>query len=159
MNTAVGGRLTYVVLWFRIFYGMHLTYSAGRHYLGYAPKAFLQAVHYTWSPHLTHPVAGPFIDAITAAGIYPLVKAIELVVGLALLMNRFVPLMLVVEMPISVVIFILNFFVVGTDRQLFSGPQEIVLNLLLIGFYAGYYRPLLRPRASPWPWWTEGPCT
>jgi len=145
----------YVILWFRIFYGVHLTYSAGRYYLGYAPQALLQGLHYHWSSHLMHPVAGPFIDALIATGIYPLVKAIELIVGLALLLNRFVPLMLILEMPISVVIFILNFFIVGTERQLFSGPQEILLNVLLMGFYARYYLPLLQPVAPPLPWWTR----
>jgi hypothetical protein len=60
----------------------------------------------------------------------------------------------VVEAPISVVIFILNFFVVASDRQLFSGPQEIILNGLLMVFYARYYLPLLKPVAPPRPLWT-----
>jgi riboflavin transporter len=154
MTGAVSGKLKYVVLWFRIFYGAHLTYSAVRYYLVFAPQSLLDAVHYKPLGAITHPVAGPFVDALTATGIYHVVKTVELVVGVALLLNLFVPLMLVVEMPISVVIFILNFFVVGTERQLFSGPQEIFLNLLLIVFYSSYYRPLLKPIVPPLPLWT-----
>ena len=145
----ISGRLRYVVLWFRIFYGAHLTYSALRYYLVFAPDSFLRAVHYQPLGRITHPVAGPFVDALTETGIYHVVKTVELIVGVALLANRFVPLMLVVEMPISVVIFILNFFVVASDRQLFSGPQEIFLNLLLMVFYSSYYRPLLKSVAPP----------
>jgi hypothetical protein len=153
----VSGRLRYVVLWFRIFYGAHLTYSALRYYIAFAPPSFLQAVHYQPLGRITHPVAGPFVDALTATGIYHVVKTVELIVGVALLLNRFVPLMLVVEMPISVVIFILNFFVVASERQLFSGPQEIFLNLLLMVFYSSYYRPLLKPVAPPRLLWRAPP--
>jgi riboflavin transporter len=154
MQNPVPGRLQYFVLWLRIFYGAHLTYSAVRYYLTFAPKSFLHAVHFTQLAPITHPVAGPFVDALTATGIYHVVKTVELVVGVALLLNLFVPLMLVVEVPISVVIFILNFFVVGSERQLFSGPQEILVNLLLMAFYSNYYRPLLSPVVPPLPLWT-----
>jgi len=155
----VTAKLKYVVLWFRTFYGAHLTYSAMRYYLAYAPKSLLLAVHYKPLGAVTHPLAHAFVDAITATGIYHVVKTVELIVGIALLANLFVPLVLVIEMPISVVIFILNFFVVASDRQLFSGPQEILLNGLLMVFYSRYYLPLLKPVVPPLPLWTREPST
>lgn len=154
MNETVSGKLKYVILWFRIFYGAHLTYSAMRYYLAYAPHSFQLAIHYRPFAPAMPPLARAFVDAITATGIYRVVKTIELIVGIALLLNLFVPLVLLIEMPISVVIFILNFFVVASDRQLFSGPQEILLNGLLMIFYSRYYRPLLEPMVPPLPLWT-----
>jgi riboflavin transporter len=156
MNQTVSGSLKYVILWFRIFYGAHLTYSALRYYIAYAPHGFLAAVHYKPFAPVMPPLARAFVDAITATGIYRVVKTIELIVGVALLANLFVPLALIVEMPISVVIFILNFFVVASDRQLFSGPQEILLNGLLIVFYSRYYKALLQPVVPPAPLWATG---
>jgi hypothetical protein len=132
--------MKYVILWFRIFYGVHLLYSSLRHYLT------------TWSVVIPGP-GGRFVAALNEIGVYQIVKAIEGVVGLCLVLNLFVPLVLVVEFPISVIIFILNFFVVGTGMQLFTGPQEVVLNGLLILFYGGYYRPMLRARVTPQPLW------
>jgi len=153
MNETASGKLKYVILWLRIFYGAHLTYSAMRYYIAYAPHWLLAAIHYKPFAPAMPALARAFVDAITATGIYHLVKTVELIVGVALLVNLFVPLVLIIEMPISVVIFILNFFVVASDRQLFSGPQEILLNGLLIVFYSRYYRPLLQPVVPPLPLW------
>jgi riboflavin transporter len=151
----VSGKLKYLILWFRIFYGAHLTYSALRYYIAYAPNGLLAAFHYHPFAPVMPPLARAFVDAITATGIYHVVKTVELIVGIALLANLFVPLALIIEMPISVVIFILNFFVVASDRQLFSGPQELLLNGLLIIFYSRYYRPLLEPVVPPLPLWAS----
>ena len=98
-------------------------------------------------------VGGRFVNSLVETGIYEIVKATEGIVGLFLILNIFVPLMLVIEFPFSVVIFYFNFVVVGTPRQLFTGPQEIFLNGVLILFYFGYYRDLLRPRVPPAPVW------
>ena len=87
--------MKYVILWFRIFYGVHLLYSSLRHYLT------------TWSVVIPGP-GGRFVAALNEVGVYQIVKAIEGVVGLCLVFNLFVPLVLVIEFPISVIIFILG---------------------------------------------------
>ena len=136
------GATKYVVLWFRIFFGAHLLYSALRYYLttasvGPPPDS----------------LGGQFIAAITATGIYHIVKTVELFTGAMIFFNLFVPLALVIEFPISIVILILNFFVVASGRQLFSGPLEVVLNGLLLIFYGRYYMPMFNLFASPKPLW------
>jgi uncharacterized membrane protein YphA (DoxX/SURF4 family) len=136
------GVARYVILWFRIFYGAHLLYSSLRFFAGGV------------TPKVPHPVAGPFVSSLVATGIYPVVKGVELGVGAMLLLNLFVPLVLVIEVPISVVIFILNTFIVASNRQLFSGPQEIIINVLLMVFYGRYYLPLARPIAPARPLWS-----
>jgi hypothetical protein len=132
--------MKYVILWFRVFFGTHLLYSSLRHYL-------------TDFNAFVPDVGGRFVNALVETGIYEVVKAMEGVVGLCLVLNVFVPLVLVIEFPFSVVIFYLNFLVVATPRQLFTGPQEIFLNGILILFYFGYYRDMLRPRVPPAPIW------
>jgi hypothetical protein len=132
--------MNYVILWFRIFFGTHLLYSSLRHYL-------------TDFNAFVPDVGGRFVNSLVETGIYEIVKATEGIVGLCLILNIFVPLMLVIEFPFSIVIFYLNFVVVATPRQLFTGPQEIFLNGILILFYFGYYRDMLRPRVSPAPVW------
>jgi riboflavin transporter len=136
------GASKYVIMWLRIFFGAHLLYSSLRYFLNF------EAV----GP-IPHPVAGPFVESLTETGIYHLVKTIELVTGAAIFLNLFVPLCLVIEFPISIVIFILNFTIVASGRQLFSGPQEVVLNGLLLICYGRYSAPLLRPIAPAMPAW------
>lgn len=130
--------MKYVILWFRIFFGAHLTYSSLRHYLT------------DWNA-MVPDVGGRFVNSLVETGLYEIVKAVEGVVGVCLLLNIFVPLALVIEFPISIVIFYLNFVIVGTGRQLFTGPQEVFLNGILILFYLGYYKDMLRLQVKPRP--------
>ena len=145
--------MKYVILWFRIFFATHLLYSAGRHY--YTEwQAQLNGTG-SFIQNLVIPGAGGrFVNSLVEMGLYDIVKFIELVVGFCLLFNLFVPLMLMVELPISFIIFYLNFIIVGTGNQLFTGPQEIILNGLLMVFYFGYYKSMLVPIAKPQPMWT-----
>lgn len=132
--------MKYVILWFRMFYGAHLLYSSLRHY--FTPfKASIPGV------------GGRFVDALIETGLYEFVKATEGVIGACLLLNLFVPLALLIELPISVVIFHLNFFIVAQGYQLFTGPQELILNGLLMVFYGGYYKSVLQARVPPLPLW------
>jgi riboflavin transporter len=130
--------MKYIILWFRIFFGAHLTFSSLRHYLT------------DWNA-MVPDVGGRFVNSLVETGLYEIVKAVEGVVGLCLLLNIFVPLVLVIEFPISIVIFYLNFVIVGTGRQLFTGPQEVFLNGILILFYFGYYKDLLKLHGKPRP--------
>lgn len=136
--------MKYVILWFRMFYGIHLLFSAGRHYMT------------DWQAQIPGP-GGRFVDSIMEIGLYEMVKGIEGIVGLCLVLNLFVPLVLVVELPISFIIFWLNFVIVAEGYQLFTGPQEIILNLLLIVFYGGYYTSMLTRSATPKPLWQHLP--
>lgn len=132
--------MKYVILWFRMFYGAHLLYSSLRHYL-------------TPFEAQIPGMGGRFVDSLVETGLYEFVKATEGVIGVCLLANLFVPLALLIELPISVVIFHLNFFIVAQGYQLFTGPQELILNGLLMLFYGGYYKSVLQARVPPLPLW------
>lgn len=119
----------------RIYFALHLLWSSGRYWFGDV------------QPPIPHPVGGPFVASLDAMGLYPGIKALEGLVGLMLLANRFVPLALVLEMPTSFNVFYLNFFITAAPRQLITGPLEIGVNAVLLFLYFRYYRPFLVPHA------------
>lgn len=119
----------------RIYWGLHLIWSSWRY----------------WGadtiPPIPHPIGGPFMESLEAMGLYPGIKAMEGIVGIMLVINRWVPLMLVLEMPTSFNIFYLNVFITAAPRQLLTGPLELGANLLLLLLYFRYYKPFLAMRA------------
>ena len=130
----------YIVHWLRYFFGAHLLFSGGRYILtGYMPEI--------------PGIGGEWANANAALGLYQAVKYMEFVFGAMLLANRFVLLALILEMPATVNIFWLNTFIVGTPRQLFTGPQELFLNGVLLLAYGGYLGAALKPRLEPLALW------
>ena len=134
----------YVIYWVRMFFAAHLIYSGGRYVL------------FQHVPELSG-LTGSYIDAISSIGLYQGVKYFELITGLLILSNRWVPLALLLEMPITVMIFYLNVFISamidGSPLQYFTGPQELFLNGFLLVAYGGYYCNFLRFKARPyWLW-------
>lgn len=119
----------------RIYYGLHLIWSSARFWLGID------------QPVIPHPIGGPFIQSLLDMGLFPGIKALEGIIGLILLANRFVPLALVLEVPTSFTIFYLNVFITGAPRQLLTGPLELGVNCALLLCYFRYYQPFLVARA------------
>ncbi|MBN9517506.1 hypothetical protein J0H58_03150 [bacterium] len=119
----------------RIYYGLHLIWSSARFW-------FVGG-----QPAIPHPIAGPFIESLTAMGMFPGIKAMEGIIGIVLLTNRYVPLMLVLEVPTSFTIFYLNVFITGAPRQLLTGPLELGVNCALMLAYFRYYQHFLLARA------------
>jgi uncharacterized membrane protein YphA (DoxX/SURF4 family) len=132
----------YVLLWVRMAFGAHSLVSGLNNFVPLFPIS-------GGDPSLS-PI-GPFMSELMHIGLYDLVKAIETIVGLCLLTNRFVLLAALVELPISVVIAYLCFFVDRTPNIIFSGIREIVFNLFILACYADYILPLTasRPRYRP----------
>lgn len=132
----------YLIIGLRGFFGGHSLLSGLNYFVEFVP-----------TPKVTHPLAGPFIDSMTAMGFFDVVKVTETAVGICLLTGLFVPLALVLEMPISVSIFFTSVIVVHSDRSVITGSREILVNLVLLAAYAGYYLPMLRMRAVSRPIW------
>lgn len=93
------------------------------------------------------PEALPFITGLMAAGyMMPLIKAIEVLAGLALLTNRFVPLALTLLAPIIVNIAGFHFVLAPS----YAMPTVfIVLGLYLAWSYRAAFAPMLRARVEP----------
>jgi hypothetical protein len=136
--------MKYIMLWIRLAFGAHSLLSGLNYFFEFLP-----------APHVTHPIAGPFVDSMTAMGLFDVIKVVECLVGLCLVTNRFVPLALVAELPTSITIFWMSALVVGAPRQVYTGSKELLFNLSLLAFYAGHYRFLLRQTADTLPIWSH----
>lgn len=140
MNRDVQSPWKYVVAWLRIYYGANLIYSSVR----YLATGFIPEIP---------GAAGAYVDAAKAIYIYQGIKFLECFCGILLVTNRNVLLALVLEMPTTFNIFWMNTFIVGTPRQLFSGPQELLMNVSLLLAYGGHYATILQARVEPvWLW-------
>lgn len=130
MQSANSSPWKYVITWLRLYFGAHLFFSGIRFVIdGYVPMV----------PGL----AGEYLAGADAIGMYHWIKYMEAIYGFLLLTNRFVLLTLILEMPTTVTIFWLNTFISATPRQLFSGPQELLMNGLLLLAYSGYMNLIL----------------
>lgn len=135
----------YVILWVRIAFGAHSLLSGINYFYPLVPL-----------PALVVSPAGTFIAEMDNVGLYYFIKVVEVLVGIALLTNRFVPLALIAELPTSVSIFYLNTFVDAQPRQLFTGPRELAMNGVLILAYWPYFRAMLAYHAHYAPIWRRG---
>lgn len=135
-----------LVTFFRILFASHLLYSGGAYiFFGWVPSAF----HDPTSP------AGRFMVELDQVGLYPLVKYLEFALGLLALANRFVPLVAVLEFPVTVMIAYLNLVVEGAiaPRHYYTGVQELVINGMVLLGYGACYRAMLGARNTPvWLW-------
>jgi uncharacterized membrane protein YphA (DoxX/SURF4 family) len=98
----------------------------------------------------TPPPAGGAAESFTTGlfvtgYFFPMLKGLEVILGLALLLGIFVPLALVVLMPISINILLFHVFL--TDNAVLS-IFMIALQLYLAWIYRDYYKPLLQQRAT-----------
>ncbi len=90
---------------------------------------------------------GAFLGALVGAGVLPMVKVFEVVIGALLLAGRFVPLALVMLVPIAVNIVFYHF---RFDPA--GGAPAYALGAMLVFLLWGYrawLRPLLVQRAAP----------
>lgn len=89
----------------------------------------------------------PFMTGLAAGGyFFPLLKTVELVAGLALVVNRFVPLALLLLAPILVNI--------AAYHLMLAPPAGLSIALIVVHLYLAWthrsvFAPLLRARATP----------
>jgi hypothetical protein len=93
------------------------------------------------------------VGALIENGIlFHLVKAVELIAGIALLTNRFVPLGLVVSMSVTVIVFIVDVFKPEFRLRAFlMGSGTLAMTLVMLIAYLDHYRPMLALKAKPNP--------
>lgn len=126
----------YAILWLRVAFGAHCLVSGLNYFFPFAAP-----------PAINISPAGLFINEMDAVGLFALIKVVEVIAGVLLITNRFVPLALAIEMPTTLSIFYLNTFVDGMPRQLYTGPRELFYNGILILAYWAYFRAILSPKA------------
>lgn len=134
-----------VLIFFRIMLGAWMIVSGTSHLLslfGFAP-VFPQPLGNF------HP-SNVMLVSLLEVGMFDIVKTVELLVGLCLVFNIFIPLVLAVALPISYMVFhnsiVLN---VRYDR-IFSTYMSVwclYMNLILLLAHIRYYLPMLKMHA------------
>lgn len=123
-------------------------------------------------PSMTDPLGAAakhqvLVDMIASGWMFQMAKTIEVVMGISLLVNRFVPLFLVVSFPIALTTFFLDAmigpqlvgFFAGTVSfaalwakfldLVFFGGCVLVMQVYLMLAYFDHYRAMLVARAEP----------
>ena len=130
---------------------MRLAVPAARYFLGVVFLVFGLNGFLGFIPQPPPPAAGgAFLGALVGSGyLMGLVKAVEVVVGAALLAGLFVPLALIVLLPITVNIALYHLFLDPSMPGVVVGVLVLALNAFLIWAYRAYYAPMKTARARP----------
>lgn len=136
----------YALLWVRMAFGCHSLISGLNHFV-----PLFSIGSGGGDPGLS-PI-GPFMGELMEIGLYDLVKAVEFMVGICLLSNRFVALAAAIELPISLIIAYLCFFVDRSPNIIFSGIRELGFNLFILACYADYFLPIIASKPKYRPIW------
>lgn len=103
-------------------------------------------LHFLPTPPSTGGPAESFTTGLFLSGyFFPFLKGLEVTLGALLLLGAFVPLVLVVLMPISLNILLFHLFL--TDNPI-MGIVIVALQLYLAWSYRSYYKPLFTRKAS-----------
>ena len=88
--------------------------------------------------------------SLLEVGLFDLVKTVELLVGLCLVFNVFVPLALAVALPVSYMVFHNSIALNFRYERIFSTYMALwclYMNVILLLAHIRYYLPMLRMRA------------
>jgi len=97
------------------------------------------------------PTTPPFVQAMLDTGyMFGALKVVEVLGGLMLFANRWVPLALVLCFPVTVGAWSIDFFLLQRNlRAQVMGWSVLLLNTYLLFAYLRYYAPMLVSRSSP----------
>lgn len=124
--------LTWVVYGAQFFFGGWFLAHGLNYWLEFFPQ-----------PHGSSPLSHELIMALIDSGLFTIVKAVEVLTGALLLLNIFVPLAIVLAVPVALSIAHLN--MVEND-DMFSKVTALIILLLLAIMALGYldrYLPML----------------
>ena len=98
------------------------------------------------------PLSSQMLVTMIEVGLFDVVKICEIVGGLMLVFNRFVPLGLAICLPISAVVWYNAIILNGRTDRLFNptymGVMCLYLNILVMLGYIRYYLPMLSMHSS-----------
>ena len=119
----------------------------------------LNGINWWWKilpyPTIGDPPGGPpFVQAMIETGfLFGGIKVIEAVTAVAILANRFVPLALVVALPVTIAAWAVDVGLLGHSlRAQVMGWAVLAMNGFLMLAYFEAYRSVLAIRAAPRDW-------
>ena len=95
------------------------------------------------------PASHDFTVALIASGLFAWIKAIEVLAGLCLLMNRFMPLAIIVLVPINFVIVYYNWVLEPHRGTYIAGGITLAFTVWLVWVWRAHFWPLLTFRSAP----------
>lgn len=99
------------------------------------------------------PLAQQLLVALIESNLFSLVKLIEVAGGVLLIFNLYVPLALVMLLPVSIVVFYFDAVLqLRWNRVLYMGVLCMYLNIILLFAYLRYYFPMLTPTSHIGSW-------
>ena len=123
----------------RLLFGLHFLVNGANFFFPFLKIA---------PPH--SPMALMLMHAFVASGLFNFAKTTEVVTGILLLSNRFVPLALVAAFPVACIIAYVDVVLIGTWLGGWVlGGGTILLNAVLLFGYLRYYRPMLTMKSEP----------
>lgn len=140
VNLRFVGRL--IITFFRVFLGAWMIVSGWNHVgplLGF-PFVFPQPLG---NLHLSNVMMVSLIEV----GLFDLVKILEVLAGLCLLFNRFVPLAVAASLPVSYIVFHNSIVLNLRYERLFSTYMSVwclYMNIILCFAYFKYFLPMLK---------------
>lgn len=103
--------------------------------------------HFIPTPPPSGGVADAFTGGLFQSGyFFPMLKGIEVALGALLLAGFFVPLALVILMPISINILLFHAFLTPGNSAM--GIVIVLVHIYLAWSYRDYYKPLFAPKTS-----------
>ena len=104
-------------------------------------------------PKMGAAAGNEFVIAATDLNLFTYAQIIEIVAGACLVFNRFVPLGLVLLMPVTMMVFLTNVPWVPLPHIQMSVTRNLIMHVILLAAYANYFLPMLKSRAAPQPIW------
>ncbi|HSG35783.1 MAG TPA: hypothetical protein VLA37_14725 [Sphingomonadaceae bacterium] len=122
----------------RIIFGGWWLYSGAMHFIDPA-----------WQPLGSYEAAINFTVALIDSGLFEWVKIIEIVLGLTILADRFMPITIVALVPINVVIVYWNFVLNPDAIEYVFGALSIFFNIVIAWPWRSYFWPLFSWNGVP----------
>jgi uncharacterized membrane protein YphA (DoxX/SURF4 family) len=133
--------MKYVVWFVRLVFGAWMVPAGINHFYSLFPQ-----------PMGSQPLSMELIRALLDSGLFDIVKAVELIAGISMMTGFYVPLALVICMPISFCVFYWDTPLEGWgSRASIFGEAVLFSNCLLCLAYIKNYRSMFALRSKPRP--------
>jgi uncharacterized membrane protein YhaH (DUF805 family)/uncharacterized membrane protein YphA (DoxX/SURF4 family) len=135
-----GGTMKYVIWYVRFWFAAWMIPAGIEHFYHIYPQP---------GANSSHPLAAEMLTALLHTHLFDLVKAVELLAGLAVLFGFFAPLALLVCMPVAFCVFWWDAPLSEWNRSsMIAGARVLSANVLLCVAYIASFRPMFTLRAS-----------
>ncbi|MDB5682847.1 MAG: DoxX family protein [Sphingomonas bacterium] len=106
-------------------------------------------------PRIAESTGNDYVLLSMELGLFQFAKVCEIIGGATLVFNRFVPLGLIILMPVTLNIFLINAFYSPHAHIVVSTTRNFVMHGILLVAYANYFYPMLKFRSAPQPAWRD----